>query len=52
MISLHADYIAAFQEIEGRSMTIGDKVKETGLSAHVIRALTKIYECRRGDYIG
>jgi hypothetical protein len=52
MVSLHADRIAAFRKIEGRSMTIGDKVKKTGLSAHAIRALTKVYECRRGDYIG
>lgn len=48
LISLHADRIAAFRKIEGRSMTIGDKVKKTGLSAHAIRALTKVYECRMG----
>jgi hypothetical protein len=45
LISLHADSIAAFRKIEGRSMTMGDKVKKTGLSRHAIRALTRVYEC-------
>jgi hypothetical protein len=43
--SLHADHIGAFRKIEGRSMTMGDKVKKTGLSKHAIRALTRVYEC-------
>jgi hypothetical protein len=40
LISLNADRIAAFLKIEGRNMTMGDKVKKTGLFKNAIGALT------------
>ncbi len=43
LIPLHAKHIAAFRKIEGKDMTMGDKVKTTDLPVHAIRLLTKVY---------